>query len=329
MDRIPIGLQQRSIRISAMVFVLALLLNACGSFGETSAGGAGDPLSVVATTTILADVTSNVTGAAAEVTTLMEPGSDPHNFEASAQQLAALQTADLIVANGGNLEEHLLGSLAEAERAGVAVFSATDHIEPLTFNGEHDHDEEAHADEDHDEDSVDPHFWTDPIRMADVARALGEQIGELSGDVDTVTGRADDYAAQLEELDADIDDTLAAIPEDDRTLVTNHEAFNYFADRYDFTIVGTVIPGLSTGAEPSARDLEELVHTIEQHQVNAVFTENTAPEQLPQTLAAEVGTGIQVVELHSDSLGQEGSGATTYIDMLATNAELVRQALGG
>jgi zinc/manganese transport system substrate-binding protein len=336
-DRIGIATRRHPGRTPTAMLILALLLTACGSGGESTEVDADGALSIVATTSILADVAGQVAGDSARVTTLMEPGADPHNFEASAQQLAALQEADLIVANGANLEEHLTAPLAEVERAGVPVFSATDHIATLTFTGDgqqeaaHAGEDDQHAGDGHDDEAggVDPHFWMDPIRMADVSRALGEQIGELSGDPDAITGHAQEYAARLEELDADINETLAPIPDDARTLVTNHEAFNYFADRYGFTIVGTVIPSLSTGAEPSARDLEELVHTIEQHQVRAVFTEATAPEQLTQALAAEVGTDVQIVELHSETLGEEGSGVSTYADMLAANAELVAQALGG
>lgn len=329
-DGIRIATRRHPGRTPTVMLLLALLLTACGPGGAGAATDADGALTIVATTTILADVTGQVAGDAAQVTTLMEPGADPHNFEASAQQLAALQEADLIVANGANLEEHLTDALAEAERAGVPVFSAIDHITPLTFNGDG-RQEETSAGEGHDDEAggVDPHFWMDPLRMAEVARALGGQIGELSDDPDTVTGQADEYAARLEELDADIEETLASIPDDDRTLVTNHEAFNYFADRYGFTIVGTVIPSMSTGAEPSAQDLEELVHTIEQQQVRAVFTEATAPEQLTQALAAEVGTDVRVVELRSETLGEEGSGVSTYADMLAANAELVAEALGG
>jgi zinc/manganese transport system substrate-binding protein len=332
------------------VLVGSLLLAGCGtgtsSSGDATGGAPEGRLSIVATTTILADVTNQVAGDAAELTTVMDVGADPHNFEASARQLAEMQQADLIVANGGNLEEHLLQPLAESERAGVPVFHATDHIATLTLGGGVEHadepepDEAAHADEEtHVEDgadeahaeegSVDPHFWLDPVRMADVSRALGEQIGELSDNPEAVAARAEDYAAQLEQLDGEIGEILAEVPDDARTLVTNHESFNYFADRYGFTVVGTVIPSVTTGAEPSAQDLEALAHTVEQAQVRAVFAENTAPEKLAQTLAAEVRSEVQVVELFSDSLGGEGSGAATYVELLTTNAELIREALGG
>jgi zinc/manganese transport system substrate-binding protein len=336
------------------VFVLAMLLAACGSTDAATgsesggaSGGANDSgLAIVATTTILGDVTSEVVGDAGEVSVLMPTGTDPHTFEASARQLAEMQEADLIVANGANLEEHLQAPLTEAESAGVPVFHATDHVETLAFEeheGEEEHasEGEEHASEEadhgseeaedehaHEEGSADPHFWMDPTRMAGAVVALGEQIGELTDDPDTIGQQADQYAGQLEELDGEIDGTLAGIPDDQRTLVTNHEAFNYFAGHYGFTIVGTVIPSRSTGAEPSAQDLEELAHTVEREQVRAVFAENTQPQQLAETLAQEVGADVQVVELYSDALGEEGSDAATYPDMLRANAQLISDALG-
>jgi zinc/manganese transport system substrate-binding protein len=331
-----------------VVFVIALA--GCGPSGATTSHeGDGSGLSIVATTTILGDVTAELLGEAGEVSVLMPAGTDPHTFEASARQLAEMQEADLIVANGADLEEHLQDPLTEAEDAGVPVFHAMDHVEALAFEGhpgeeehagedEHaieeqhgseegetpDEGEETHA---HDEGATDPHFWMDPTRMADVVIALGEQLGELTNDPGSIGQQADRYAERLEQLDGEIVDMLASIPDDSRTLVTNHEAFNYFAEHYGFTIVGTVIPSLSTGAEPSAQDLEELAHTVQQEGVRAVFAENTQPEQLAQTLAQEVGADVQVVELYSDALGEDGSDATTYPDMLRANAQLISEAL--
>lgn len=343
--------------LPALVFVLALVLAACGSGAPASGGEAaatdGKAVSIVATTSILGDVTGQVAGDTAEVAVLMPPGADPHNFEASAQQLVQMLEADLIVANGGNLEEQLTAALEEAEAGGVPVFHAIDHIETLTFDGAHDHgeadddatedDDHGHADEDdhateddhddegdhaHEEGAVDPHFWTDPTRTADVAVALGEQVGQITGEGETVDGQADAYVGRLAQTDRDVEQILSGIPDDARTLVTNHEAFGYFAERYGFTVVGTVIPSLTTGAEPSAQDLEQLARTVEQRQVRAVFAENTAPGQLAEALAQEAGADVQVVQLYSDSLGEQGSGAETYVDMLTTNAQLISDALG-
>jgi zinc/manganese transport system substrate-binding protein len=331
--------------VAALVIVFIIALAGCGPSGATTGGDDNaSGLSIVATTTILGDVTTELLGDAGEVSVLMPAGTDPHTFEASARQLAEMQEADLIVANGANLEEHLQDPLTEAEQAGAAVFHAIDHVETLAFAGHpgeeaHEEGEEAHEGEEHaseqgeeahahEEGSADPHFWQDPTRMADAVVALGDQIGELSDDPDAIGQRADRYAEQLAQLDGEIADTLASIPDDSRTLVTNHEAFNYFAEHYGFTIVGAVIPNMTTGAEPSAQDLEQLAHTVEQEGVRAVFAENTQPEQLAQTLAQEVGADVQVVELYSDALGDEGSDATTYSDMLRANAQLISEALG-
>jgi zinc/manganese transport system substrate-binding protein len=315
--------------VAVLLSALAVVLAACGTASSAaSTSSAGDRLSIVATTTILGDVASQLVGDAGSVSVLMPAGTDPHIFEPSAQQLAQMQQADLIVANGANLEEHLQDPLTNAENAGVPVFHATDHVETLAFEG---HEAEEHAEEDEhgsEEGSIDPHFWMDPARTADVVQALGEQIGELAGESEAIQATADRYAGQLADLDGEIVDTLAAIPDGERTLVTNHEAFNYFAEHYGFTIVGTVIPGLSTGAEPSAQDIEALIHTIQEEQVGAVFAENIQPEQLAEILAHEAGSDVQVVELYSDSLGDQGSEAATYPDMLRANARLISEALG-
>lgn len=345
---------RRLVRVVALLLGLALALSACGGSAQTtdgdgrtpSAEAGGEPLTIVATTTILGDVASEVGGDGAEVTALMPPGSDPHNFEPSAQQLAQMQEADLIVANGGGLEAQLQSAVDEAERAGVPVFHAVDHVDTLTFDeaehadaeepagenrsdGAHDdeHVDAGHSDGEHEHGSVDPHFWSDPTRTAAVARALGEETAALAANDAGVEARAGTYAQRLEDLDAEVRSMLSTVPEEQRTLVTNHESFGYFADHYGFEVVGTVIPSVSTGAEPSAQDLEELVTTVNEQQVRAIFAENTAPDQLAQTLAQEVGSDVQVVELYSDSLGEEGSEAPTYIDMVRVNAQRVSDAL--
>jgi zinc/manganese transport system substrate-binding protein len=110
--------------------------------------------------------------------------------------------------------------------------------------------------------------------------------------------------------------------------VTNHEVFGYFADRYGFEVVGAVIPSLTTNAETSARELEELARVIEDEGIPVIFAETTGSTDLADALADEVGTEVQVVELFSESLGEDGSGAETYIGMMRTNTELIVGALG-
>jgi zinc/manganese transport system substrate-binding protein len=154
-------------------------------------------------------------------------------------------------------------------------------------------------------------------------------IGTVDGvDADAIEANAAAYIAELEALDAEVEETLAAIPEERRLLVTNHDTFGYFADRYDFEVLGSIIPGGSTLASVSARDLSELASTISELGVPAVFAETTVSSQLADTLAGEAGD-IEVVELFTDSLGDPDSEGATYVAMVRTNAERIAAALGG
>lgn len=299
-------------------------------------------LTIVATTTILGDVVANVVGDFATVEVIMGPGTDPHDFQPSAQQAELIQTADLVVANGLGLEEGLLDVIETAEAAGTPVLELADMLDPIPFGeGEdHDHseDEHEHSEEEgdhseeegddhaHEHGSEDPHFWQDPTRMATAAGLIADELTAIDAATDWSAG-ADAYAAELTALDAEITELLSGIPDESRKIVTNHEAFGYFADRYGFTVIGTVIPGGSTLAEPSAAELADLIAEIEEEGVTAVFAENTNPSALADAVAAELGTEIGVYELYSDSLGEPGSEADTYIGMIRANATTVAEAL--
>lgn len=330
----------------AHAVVLALLTAACATPG-TAERATGDTLAITATTTVMGDVVRNVAPDATDVTVLMEPGTDPHTFEPSARQLAELREADLIVASGGGLEAGLEQALDDAATAGAPVFEAIEHVTPLDGpsdpggGGEEDHGDggdpgdasgggadgaDGHAD-DHADDHgvVDPHFWMDPVRTAEAVEALGERIGELTSAPRRSAERARRYSGELRALDRRIAVLLDGVPPQRRTIVTNHQALAYFADRYDLRVVGTVIPGVSTGAEPSARDIEQLAETLRREDVTTIFTDSTAPTQLAATLAREVGPDTAVVELYTEALG--GDGPTSYIDMLMTDAERISEAL--
>lgn len=346
------------LRLLAPAVMAVMILAACGSSqAATSTAAPSTPvdasdsqdqtLVIVATTSILGDVVSQVVGDAAEVETIMPAGSDPHDFEASAQQVAALEKADLVVANGLELEQSLIDPLQNAEDTGIPVFHATDHVETIPFGEhgeEHGHDEggeheseEEHADEGgehadeggehaHEHEGGDPHFWQDPTRMAEAVRALGTELDELTSGTE-MSAAAEEYASSLDDLDTEVAALVEEVAEKRRILVTNHDAFGYFADGYGYEIVGTVIPSGSTNAEPSAQELAELAETIREADVPAIFAENTVEPRTAEALAAEVGSDVEVAELYSDSLGQDGSGAETYVTMIRTNAETISSAL--
>ncbi|MGY6502251.1 MAG: metal ABC transporter solute-binding protein, Zn/Mn family, partial [Acidimicrobiales bacterium] len=196
----------------------------------------------------------------------------------------------------------------------------------------HDHDDDhAHDGDDHGHDhgDEDPHIWQDPARMSDAMPGIADAIVEAvpSLDADAVRERAEAYAAELLEVDAEIEEILSAVPSERRYLITNHDTFGYLADRYGFEVIGTVIPGGDTLAAPSAADLAELVAEIEEHDLPAIFADNTVAPGLTQALADEASVDVEVVTLYTDSLGEPGSDADTYIGMLRTNAQLIADAL--
>ena len=301
--------------------VLALAATACSSDGSTSSSSTTP--TVIVTTSILGDVVENIVGDAAEVEVLMPAGVDPHEFELSAAQAAAMQEADVIVANGLGLEAGMVDALDAAEGAGVPVYEVAPPLDPLPLDDA--------AAEDQGGSGLDPHVFTDPRRMADgvedITAALGEEVPALA--TETVRARADAYAAEVRGVDAGVEEELAAIPEDQRVLITNHEVFSYFAARYGFEVVGTVIPSGTTLAEPSSQELSDLADTIREYDVPAIFADASSPTELAEALADESGLEVEVVPLFSESLGEPGSGADTYLGMVQTNADAITAALSG
>ncbi len=164
--------------------------------------------------------------------------------------------------------------------------------------------------------------------MAEAAQALADVLADEvpALDTDEFRDRAAAYVTELQELDGEVEATLAAVPAERRKLVTNHDVFGYFADRYGFEVVGAVIPATTTQAAPSAGEIDELAAIITAEGVPAIFADTSSPEGLADTLADEVGD-IEVVELFSESLGDEGSGADTYAGMVRTNATRITEAL--
>jgi zinc/manganese transport system substrate-binding protein len=160
--------------------------------------------------------------------------------------------------------------------------------------------------------------------MAEAAEGIVDQLGATIPDFDR--GPADTYLAELAELHQYVEGIVAPIPADRRVLVTNHDVMSAFAERYGFEIVGTIIPGSSTSEGTSAGELAELAEVIAARAVPAIFADTSSPGDLAATLAQEVGE-VQVVELFSESLGEAGSGAATYLEMIRTNAERIAEAL--
>ncbi|MCF6470144.1 zinc ABC transporter substrate-binding protein [Nonomuraea sp. MG754425] len=302
--------------MSALLRLLAALalVTAAGC-----AGTGGSPPRVVVTTDILGDVTRAVVGDQAEVSVLMKPDSDPHSFGVSAQEAALIESAGLIVGNGLGLEEGVLRNVEAARRAGVPVLAVAERTDPITFTA----DETAGR--------PDPHFWTDPRRVATAVDLIAEQVVAHVDGVDAAAVRASAaaYRREVERLDAWVGGQVATVPPEARRLVTNHHVFGYFARRYGFEVVGAVIPSGTTLASPSASDLKSLSDAIRRTGVKAIFADSAQPDRLARVLASEAGVDVKVVPLFSESLSRRSPGAATYLEMVRSNTKAMVDGLNG
>ncbi|AVL99714.1 zinc ABC transporter substrate-binding protein [Gordonia iterans] len=304
--------RQTSRFLAALLTALlaALCLTACGD-------GSGDRPRIVVTTNILGNVVSELVGDQAEVTVLMKPNADPHSFGISAQEANRMRNADLVVYNGLGLEEGIAQHVEAARRAGVPVFEAGAHADPIKY---------ASGDA---VGTLDPHFWTDPDRMKMVVSALRPVLAENVTDVDTaqLNGQIDDYLGELTELTNDMTAQFSIIPADRKRLVTNHHVFGYLAQRFGFEVIGAIIPGGTTLASPSSSDLASLTGAIDRYDVPAVFVDTSHPDKLAAALAKETGRDVKIVPLYSESLDEPGTEAGTYLGMMTVNTQRITDGL--
>jgi zinc/manganese transport system substrate-binding protein len=322
------------IALALLARAAAAVLAACGgddtggATGPSATGPPADAPTVVVTTPVLGALVADLVGDTARVEVVMPAGVDPHDFQPSARDATRMAEADLIVRNGLDLEEGLTEAIDRARDAGVPVFTATDHVRLRAF-GEGEVAEEAHAGEEHageehahdEHGAEDPHIWLDPVRMSQVMGALAPVASRELG-VD-VAARATDLRARLAGLHRELAAEAATVPAARRRLVTGHESMGYFAQRYGFTLVGAVIPSLSSQAEPSAADLAALRDVIRREGVDVVFTEIGTPARVARAVAEE--TGARLVEVPSHTLPDDGSYFTLMRDVTGT----VTAALGG
>jgi ABC-type Zn uptake system ZnuABC Zn-binding protein ZnuA len=278
----------------------------------------GQKLKVVATTSIVADVVKNVGGEQIELGTLLPLGVDPHAFEPTPQDIAAVADAHVLFANGAGLEEFLEPLLESAGATEKAVHVS--HGVEL-YESEHQEDEGEH-----DHRGADPHTWTDPNNVRVWVHNVEHALGALDpGHAGTYEANAEIYVAALQELDAWVREQVAQVPEANRKIVTDHLLFAYFAGRYGFTQVGAIVPGYTTASEPSARELAELEDAIHDLGVKAVFVGHSANPSLAQRVAED--TGVRLVFLYTGSLTAKGGEADNYIDYVHYNVNAIVNAL--
>ena len=230
----------------------------------------------------------------------------------------AIEAAEGAEEEGTHLPEMVMEIIAQVEAGQFDARQAIEEIEHLTSEGEDEHEGHGHG-------IRDPHFWFDPLRVKLVVNDIAARLSVIDPDGRAIySSNASAYNAQLDELHAWTQEQVTAVPEERRFLVTSHDSFGYFANLYDFEVVGVIL-STTTEVEPSPADLAELSHEVEEYNVSAIFGETTVSERLAQSIASE--SGAELVRLYSGSLGIEGSGAETYLDMIRTNVQRIVGAL--
>jgi zinc/manganese transport system substrate-binding protein len=308
----------------------SLVIAACGSDEPTQPAGSAEDASgaaVVATTSIWADITANVAcDGLADVQMVIPPGGDPHSFEPSLRDREMMDNADLVVANGLFLEESLEDTIDAVESNGVPVLRVGEGLDPIpTAAASHDEEHEGH---DHDHGDADPHVWWDPTRIAAAVPLIADALAGAGVDRDALDDCATRYVDELLALDTETAAKVTPLSGDQRILVTNHDSLGYFADRYDFEILGTVIPSSSSLAATSPAELDALAAAIEATGVSAVFADTQNSSDDAEALADRIGD-VEVVSMLTDTLDEPGSDQGTYVGWLRQNVETIVTALGG
>ncbi len=302
--------------IGILMTVLCLCAGAAACDGA-SLPTTPQPLRVLAVETFLADIAQNVAGERVQVQVLLPIGVDPHGYQPTPGDVARVAECDVLIVNGAGLEAYLDELLQAAGGQHRLIVASQGLASRAPQPGEP-------LDADHE---VDPHFWLDPNNVVRYVENIRDGLSQAdAAGAAAYAGNAAAYVAQLRDLDAWIQEQVRLVPPERRLLVTNHESFGYFADRYGFQVVGAIVPSVSTGAAPSARELADLVDRIAASGAPAVFLETGANPQLAQQLSQE--TGIRVVTgLYTHSVSAAGGEAPSYIEMIRFNTAAIVGAL--
>ena len=285
---------------------------------------AGEKLHVVVTTSIIGDVVRNVGGDAIDLTQLLPPGTDPHSYQAKPDDLRQLNNADVIFINGLHLEEGMQ-SVLDSLDGGAPVISVNIGVPTLEFSGSHTG-EAANAGHEHGD--ADPHTWMDVRNVEHWVDTISTVLSALDPTQrEQYAANAAAYQTQLADLQDELVAEAASLPPEKRKLVTDHDSLGYLANAYGFTVVGAVIPSISTMAAPSAQDLAALQKQIEQEAVKAIFVSTTVNPDVAAQIAGD--TRATVVPIYTGSLSDARGPAATYIDMMRYDVKQIVDALSG
>ncbi|BAZ44714.1 periplasmic solute binding protein [Chondrocystis sp. NIES-4102] len=301
-------------KLSVVAVCIGLLVGGC-STKETNNSQGEDKLLVVSTSTIIGDFTDQVGGDIIEHRTILQPGTDPHVYEPTPKDSVILEKADLILYNGFNLEPGLI-KMINSTAIKSQKFAVGEVVKPLSFNKQGQR-------------QPDPHVWGDVQNAIAMTEAIRNRLSELSPENKAqFVLNADQFIIELRQLDSWITSQIATIPENQRQLVTTHDAFQYYSNAYGLKMAGTLI-GISTEEQPSAKTVKNLADEIQKLKIPAIFAETTINPQLIETVAEEAGVTLAPQQLYSDSIGVKGGKADSYIKMLQANTKSIVESLEG
>ena len=315
---------KRSLVSIVAVVALGIAIAGCGS--DSSSGVSDESVAppqsspsmsaqIVTTNAILGAIIREVVGDSA-VSVIIPNGKDPHDYEPSAQDVAELMDADVIVETGLAYDVGLDKTIDSAREEGVRIFTVSDHVTLKDGDGEliADHAEEDHdAHDDHSEEGSDPHFLSDPETMKQMVPALIEVLEEVTGA--DLSGEETALIQMFEVTHADVLSTMSSLGDTPCRLVTGHKSMRYFADRYQCEVVGAIIPGASSTAEATAGQMADLKEKAEESGVRAIFVDEGTPSKAAEQIASEIGVGVY--QLASHTVPDEG-GYNAYVVSLAS-----------
>lgn len=313
---------QKYLKHILALFAVVLVLVGCttdDTGSNTGESADGETIEIVATTSMITDLLEIIGGEQVEVTGLMGPGIDPHDYQATASDVTNMQEADIVVYNGMHLEGQMGEVFSEIESMDKAVFVLEDIMA-----------DEEMLDSEEEDMPVDPHIWFSVPLWSRASDYITESLSDYDPEnADYYQSNNDEYQVELEELDTYIRDRVDELPENSRYLVTAHDAFGYFGDEYDFEVVG--LQGLSTATEAGTADVSELADFIVEQELNAIFVESSVPTQTIEAVQEAVAQRDWEVEiggeLFSDALGDAEQDAETYIKMYEQNIDTIVEAL--
>lgn len=270
------------------------------------------------TTTQLTDFAKVVGGDQVSVYGVLKANVDPHDYEASPADVRQIAKAAVIVKNGVELEKWFDPTIGSASPKGEIV-DASKGVQIRHGAG-------------NEEKAGDPHIWHNPQNVVIMSRNIADAFGSMAAaDKAYFDGNLRTYTATLNQLDTWIAQQIDSVPAGRRKLVTNHDAFGYYVDRYHLTFVGSIIPSFDPSAELSAQQLTSIVAKIKSTGVKALFSESSLPPKTAEAIGAEAGVRVEAGEdaLYGDTLGPAGSAGATYVDMEKHNTTTIVTALRG